>query len=105
MEPTPRVSVVITWRYGSASLVDMLRVQLPMHETPAELDMIVVTAEPPTDEIADMFPELRVITATPETSVARMRSIGVEQALGSIVMLVDGSLDAGTIARVRELVQ
>jgi hypothetical protein len=101
----PHVSVVITWRYGSASLADMLRVQLPQHESPADLDMIVVTAEPPTDEVTEMFPDLRFITATPETPVGRMRSIGLEQALGSIVMLIDGSPDGAMVERARELIQ
>lgn len=105
MEAMPRVSVVITWRYGSASLADMLRLQLPQHQSPAELDLIVVTAEPPTDDVIERFPDLRFITATPETPVGRMRSIGVAQALGSIVMLVDGSLDEGLVEHARELVQ
>ncbi len=104
MEEMPRVSVVITWRHESASLADMLRVQWPRHDSLADLDMIVVTAEPASVEVTEMFPDLRFIAAPAETPVGVMRSMGFAQALGTIVMLVDGTPDADLVVRARELV-
>jgi len=105
MEPNPRVSIVITWRYDAAHLGDMLRLQLPRRAASSGLDMIVVTAQPPAPDVAETFSDLRFITAAATDSVERMRTLGMQHALGDIVMLVDGTVDADVMARARSLAQ
>jgi hypothetical protein len=105
MSATPRVSVVITWLHGSASLEDMLRLQLTQHDPSADLDLIVVTPGPPGEDVVRSFPDLRFITTAADTPLSRMRSIGVQHALGDIVMLVDAATAGHLVERARELVQ
>jgi hypothetical protein len=95
----PRVSVVITWPHDSGHLGDILRRRLPQRER-SDFDMIVVTTTRATDDVAESCPDIRFITAAADSSVGRMRSLGMQHAMGNIVMMIDNIFDEDLVAAV-----
>lgn len=88
----PRVSVVITWPHEADRLGEILRRRLPQRER-SDFDMIVVTTTRAADDVAESCPDIRFITAAADSSVGRMRTLGVQNAMGNIVMLIDNLFD------------
>ena len=92
-EVVPRVSVVITWPHSAESLREMLSVRAVRSgaRTP---DTVVVTTACVDRSIAAAFPDIRFVVAPADASAGRMRRIGIAEATGDVVMLMDGLEEA-----------
>jgi len=91
-EVVPRISVVITWPHSAESLREMLRARAGRGGawTP---DTIVVTTACVDRAISAAFPDIRFVIAPADAGAGRMRRIGIQEAIGDVVMLMDADRD------------
>lgn len=84
----PRVSVIVAWPHSADALREMLmkHASRSSAQTP---DMIVVTSTRLDHALIADFPDVRFVPAPADATAARMRKLGMREASGDVVMLID----------------
>ena len=87
-EVRTRLSIIVV-SFSSPSILERCLAALVAQAEPVRADVVVVSRPMPDEQLRGRFPGVHWISAPPEATVPRMRSIGIGASRGDVVALLE----------------